>query len=521
MKYPFHTRKYESYDKYVEHQVSKYNGEIPWLKNYEKFYKVLLKSLLKHSGIDTSGKSCLCIGARQGTEVEVFVESGSFAVGIDLNPGKENRYVVTGDGSTIQYPDSSIDIVYTNALDHFLEIDKTLDEIKRVLKPGGYFIFLIGTPNDAKIDKHGSTYWDDINEVLSYLSGRYGYELSKRYDVGKTKWFSDYVVMKNVSSAKLAVVYNPDDYKLNKCSYSKTYSDMLTAVTKRFSSVTTISDNCSAEDIEADVIIFFDPHSTHHIEINGIEKHSAVKYEYMNDPHQPAQTGLYPNRQRFHKLAAADRCKRAMARGVNYIITPSVWGYDKYLAPYLDKDMMLWFPSVPADTGLETHKLTERSGNIICNGHLWQGTNGFRPYEFRKWASEQKGVTYVPHYVRNRKTPVREDYLKMVSYFKAGVAACEYYPVAKYFEIPLAGCVLFAQKCEDFDRLGFVHGENCVVVNKGNLNKLIPHFLENYEDYQRIADAGRKHVEDNWTARHFANHIFNHTKGVIDGHGHT
>lgn len=193
MKSPFHYKEFEDYNKYTECQRSKYDGKLPWLQNYEKFYDGLLRLLLGRSCVKPVGKSCLCIGARQGTEVKIFTEMGSFAIGIDLNPGKDNRFVVTGDGSDIQYPDNSADIVYTNSFDHFLKMDETLDEIKRVLKPDGQFVFLLTT--NPKDDKYGSTYWESAKEVVDYLVAGYGYRLVNMLDVHATKWFSYYVVL--------------------------------------------------------------------------------------------------------------------------------------------------------------------------------------------------------------------------------------------------------------------------------------------------------------------------------------
>ncbi len=314
---------------------------------------------------------------------------------------------------------------------------------------------------------------------------------------------------------KLALVINPKDYKFTGQSYSKTYKDMLGALFNRFDSVKLVGKSQSAKDIDADIIFFFDTHSTHNINIDGIENHPAIKYSYFNDPHQRESIGVYPDKLRFHKLSAKKRAARALARGVNYIITPSVWGYDKYIAPHLGsraEDMMLWFPPVPRKPEIINRMLRDRPFNVTCQGHMWPGNNGFYPYAFRRWAARQKKVLHVPHFVEDKRAPIREDYIASLTQFRAAIAACEYYPVAKYFEIPLAGCVLFAQKCEDFDRLGFKHGENCVVVNRGNLNKIVDHFIDNHEDYQYIADAGKKHVEDNWTAGKFADFIYDHAE---------
>ena len=196
-KSPFCTKQYASYDEYLKQQRSKYDkkDELKWFNDYLKFYKALLGSLLDRTKIDFNNKISLSIGARQGTEVEVFVERGSFAVGIDPNTGTDNKWVVTGDGSNIQYPDKSVDIVYTNALDHFLKIEETISEIKRVLKYKGYFIFLIGSPEDSKNDKWGSTYWDSVKDVVKYLEDEHGFKAIQSCDVSKTNWFYYFYVM--------------------------------------------------------------------------------------------------------------------------------------------------------------------------------------------------------------------------------------------------------------------------------------------------------------------------------------
>ncbi|GAG06882.1 unnamed protein product, partial [marine sediment metagenome] len=87
-----------------------------------------------------------------------------------------------------------------NALDHFLKMEETIAEIKRVLKPNGYFLFLIGSGFDAERDKHASTYWKDDKDVLNYLIDKHGFQKVAHADVTSTEWFSYYAVMQYVES---------------------------------------------------------------------------------------------------------------------------------------------------------------------------------------------------------------------------------------------------------------------------------------------------------------------------------
>ncbi len=70
-----------------------------------------------------------------------------------------------------QYDTKEFDVVYTNSFDHVYDLDKVLDEVKRVLKDDGTFILEMvagygegGCPGD-----HEAMYWrtahDFTNEV--------------------------------------------------------------------------------------------------------------------------------------------------------------------------------------------------------------------------------------------------------------------------------------------------------------------------------------------------------------------
>ena len=56
------------------------------------------------------GCSVLCLGARLGGEVRAFTAMGALSIGIDLNPGPNNAYVLPGDFHHLQFAQSVFDV---------------------------------------------------------------------------------------------------------------------------------------------------------------------------------------------------------------------------------------------------------------------------------------------------------------------------------------------------------------------------------------------------------------------------
>lgn len=168
----FDKREYQSYEDYVRHQRSKLTGmlltgENEWLERYDqRYYEVLKERLTAH--IHTKGLSVLCLAARIGTEVRSFIDLGCFAIGLDLNPGKENKYVVCGDFHYIQYADESVDIVFTNSFDHALKPEQIISEARRVLKPNGRFFLevALGSKEGESAGDYEAFHWDTIDDVI-------------------------------------------------------------------------------------------------------------------------------------------------------------------------------------------------------------------------------------------------------------------------------------------------------------------------------------------------------------------
>ncbi len=177
----FKIRKYKNYDEYVAHQKSKL-PIITWMDKYDVDYRKALNERLEKLGMDFKGKNVLCLAARIGTEVKSFCDQGAFAIGIDLNPGEENKYVVHGDFHDIQFPDNSADFVFSNSFDHTLEPEKMISEIKRILKKDGTLIMEIGRPGPA--GSYECLSWERIDDVIKLFSSR-GFTLLKRSEYNK------------------------------------------------------------------------------------------------------------------------------------------------------------------------------------------------------------------------------------------------------------------------------------------------------------------------------------------------
>lgn len=188
-------RKYKTYSEYVEKQKEKLNRSISFLSGYDTKYRIVLRNRIKEEGIIEPDMNVLCLAARIGTEVKSFLDLGFFAIGLDLNPGKENKFVVHGDFHDIQFPTNSVDVAFTNSLDHVYYFDKIVSEIKRVLKPKGFLILEIesgGTPSGA----YESASWENVDDVLDFFLVA-GFKIIKKTDFSYP-WLGHHITLRNM-----------------------------------------------------------------------------------------------------------------------------------------------------------------------------------------------------------------------------------------------------------------------------------------------------------------------------------
>lgn len=175
-------REYRNYDDYLNHQASKL--QYIDLSDYDRWFRTCLAERLARLPEVKPGMSALCLAARIGTEVKAFQDVGCFSVGIDLNPGPNNKYVLSGDFHEIQFPADSVDVVYTNSIDHAFDAARMIAEVRRVLKPSG--IFIVEAPHGREAGQAAEDYesfWWNSDRDLQLMVEGCGFHMGRRSSI--------------------------------------------------------------------------------------------------------------------------------------------------------------------------------------------------------------------------------------------------------------------------------------------------------------------------------------------------
>lgn len=178
---------------------------------------------------------------------------------------------------------------------------------------------------------------------------------------------------------------------------------------------------------------------------------------------------------------------------VDYVLT-------QYYAPFkrhfsrLDEYELIHFPwAMPEEFIVDPDSITPGEAELVVLGD----TGGARsPYETREWCSEFPFVKDPHRDVFENKTYSGGEYYEWLRNFEAVVAANSLaddfrYVTSKFFEIPAAGALLFAQYSEDLERLGFTD-ENCIIFDKENFEDEARAYLESPEKYLSVRREGAK-----------------------------
>jgi len=128
---------------FEEHARFRYDVYAPWLRSVARFdgYR---------------GKKILEVGCGIGTDLLEFARGGAAVTGLDLTPRHlqlaqlrfdlfgQKVNLVNGDAETLCFTDNSFDFVFSNGvLHHTPDTQAAIDEIHRVLKPGGEALIIL------------------------------------------------------------------------------------------------------------------------------------------------------------------------------------------------------------------------------------------------------------------------------------------------------------------------------------------------------------------------------------------
>lgn len=168
-------RDYENYEEYLTHQKLKLEEMVKMKGGFSNFdifdYRIKFYTRFRHlRRLLPRDASILCCGARQGTEVDVLRDLGfGNASGIDLNPGPGNPLVSQGDMMKLNFADNSLDLIYTNCVDHSFDLDAMIAEHARALKPGGYLLYDIAFNEEDGAGVWESIAWEREEDVIRRL----------------------------------------------------------------------------------------------------------------------------------------------------------------------------------------------------------------------------------------------------------------------------------------------------------------------------------------------------------------
>jgi len=158
---------YSNYADYLNHQkvktIDPNNRKIWTTKEWQLKIDWFTELFNQHIDIVKECRDSLCICARMGQEVKTLQNLGLRSIGIDLVPFEP--LVIQGDMHSLPFETESVDFVFSNSFDHSLNPDIFVNEIERVLRPGGYSFLIL------QLGKSGDVYAendvDSSKEVIS------------------------------------------------------------------------------------------------------------------------------------------------------------------------------------------------------------------------------------------------------------------------------------------------------------------------------------------------------------------
>lgn len=156
----------------------------PDLSPFHTYYE---KPAIRAELPNLAGLSVISLGCGNGADARWLKDNGaSRVVGVDISDGliaiaKKNNPDLefnVMDIEKLDFPDETFDLVYSSLVLHYLSSwSKVLNEVRRVLKPGGKFIFSDGHPIESALQTY------DDGKVKKELLGRAWLRESETYEI--------------------------------------------------------------------------------------------------------------------------------------------------------------------------------------------------------------------------------------------------------------------------------------------------------------------------------------------------
>ena len=166
-------------DKQVEALVGSGTPEDDWLDDTHG-YKVRQAHLELLGLASLKGKKILDAGCGPGTYGLMLAQCGNEVVGVEISPGgvqvaneraKQKRVTFkaqVGDLEKLPFADNTFDVCFCGwVLHHFPDVDASVSELARVLKPGG--MIAMAEPNESNLALRFSRFIEDLPLLRTWV----------------------------------------------------------------------------------------------------------------------------------------------------------------------------------------------------------------------------------------------------------------------------------------------------------------------------------------------------------------
>ena len=138
------------------------------------------------------------------------------------------------------------------------------------------------------------------------------------------------------------------------------------------------------------------------------------------------------------------------------------------------------------------------------NEVLGFGKTGSKVYDLREWSFDSGEVVSFNYAGSGNQKFSGDSFYFWLRNYDACVVGMSTIPlynytVAKFFEIPSQGLLLFAFPTVDIAELGFEDGVNCIFVTKENFKNKLEHFKNDPNLFISIREAGVKFIKEHHT----------------------